>query len=369
MRKALKVFLIGTLFIGTTASHAAMPPKVGAICTKAGAVTTIKPSNKKLICNKVGNKLMWASTSSSKTNPKATTFQEPPAITSFSDLNTKFTGIHYWAWKHTHDAEKSAPNFTIPIEIKIGPNSANYSKFTNEAVTLVNKIFHGAKLPTKVWMVYTSEEDTTWGQITFSALLSPLPTPNPLSPRANNKGEAVVALFTSPGNAKDDYVKNGSTDAHEYTHSLQFLQFIGSSVTPYSLPRWMFEGGGQFIQDFQMYGIDYDNYLSHRLSQQLNSYDLTFYKEFLFYKSPMPVGVDGDPWVYTAKWPNQRVYDVGSLVYEVLIAIKDPASVLNLMQDVAKTGDMNLSFKTIYGISWDEAQPIICEAIYKLLKA
>jgi hypothetical protein len=155
-------------------------------------------------------------------------------------------------------------------------------------------------------------------------------------------------------------------------HTIQSAQFLNAERTGFEnwgyMPRWMVEGGGQYVQDFVLYGDTAEGWISNplNLNQEWRKYDLEFFKSFLQYK--VSDNINEDPWGWTAQWPTQRVYDVGALVYQVLIAVKNPEAILLLMKDISKTHDFNKSFQNIYGISWNEAEPLVAESIYKMTR-
>ena len=350
--------------------------KAGATCTKLKSTTTV--SGYKYTCIKSGKKLIWSKgvrvdstpkpTTSATPTPSATTTPKPtPApINSFAELPTRISDIKYRAWLAIQEAIASSPVQDSPIEIKVDANTTKFSNKTSEAVRLVQKVFHNSKMPSKAWMIYYTVSDqasNTWASSEFSKLMGGLSASNLLSPRASSSNEAVVPLSLP----NDDFTKSGGTEAHEYLHAVQFAQFVGSNKSPYVAPRWLFEGGGQFIQDFMMYGGNYQDWALKTSGSQLKNYDLKFFEDFLIYNFPIIYGPDGDPWFYTSAWPNQRVYDVGALVYQVLIAINGPAPVMALFKDMNETGNLDSSFKNIYGISWSDAKPYIARAIFGMV--
>jgi len=354
MNKKLIAFLsIFALFLLTPTPNAQAAAKAGAKCSRAGITSIV--SGKTFTCIKSGKKLVW-------NKGVAIQISNPAPINSFSELPTRYKDVKYLSWINMQKTITSAPIQDSLIEIKVSPNVTKYSNKTTEAVRLVQKVFHSNKLPTKAWMVYYNSTDQTsssWAATEFSQLMGTTEKPNPLSPRASATYEAVIPLSLP----NDDYTKSGGTEAHEYLHAVQFNQFVGSTKSPYLAPRWLFEGGGQFIQDYTMYGSNYQDWSSKTSGTQLKTYDLKFFEDFLTYNFPIIYGPDGDPWFYTSQWPNQRVYDVGSLVYQVLIALKGPTNTMDLFRDLSTTGNFDLSFKNVYGISWTEAKPFVAKAI------
>jgi hypothetical protein len=356
MIKKISVLII-SLFLVLQSIPAEAAVKAGSSCKTAGL--TSEAAGKTFTCIKSGKKLIW---------DKGVKIASPTLIpiSSFSELANRYRDIKYLAWSSTQKAMASSPAQESIIEIKVSPNTTKYSNKTTEAVRLVQKVFNGSKLPSKAWMIYYTlgdQSSASWASTEFSGLMGSSTIPNPLSPRANSSHEAVVPL-SLPNN---DYTKSGGTEAHEYMHAVQFEQFVGSSKSPYSAPRWMFEGGGQFIQDYMMYGSSYQDWASKTSGSQLKTYDLKFFEDFLTFNFPITYGPDGDPWFYTSQWPNQRVYDVGSLVYQVLIAVKGPTPVMNLFNDISQTGNFDSSFKNIYGVSWTDARPLVAKAIFGMV--
>jgi hypothetical protein len=56
-------------------------------------------------------------------------------------------------------------------------------------------------------------------------------------------------------------------------------------------------------------------------------------------------------------------YSVGSRAIEALVVIKGVDSVLDLYQEGAKGNSFEVAFKNVYGMSWDEAKPILSQSI------
>jgi len=346
-----------SIFLAISLIPANAAVKAGGSCTSAGKTSVVL--SKTYTCIKSGKKLVWDK------GIKVTASAALP-ISSFSELPTRFTDVKYLAWTATQKTIASAPDQDSLIEIKVSTNTTKYSNKTTEAVRLVQKVFNGSKLPSKVWMLYynlSDQQSTSWASTEFSRLMGIATIPNPLSPRTSSSHEAVVPLSLP----NDDYTKSGGTEAHEYLHAVQFEQFVGSTNSPYAAPRWLFEGGGQFIQDYMMYGSSYQDWAMKTSGSQLKSYDLKFFQDFLTYNFPITYGPDGDPWFYISQWPNQRVYDVGSLVYQVLVAVNGPTPVMNLFKDLSQTGNFDSSFKNVYGVSWSDAKPLVAKAIFGMV--
>jgi hypothetical protein len=48
---------------------------------------------------------------------------------------------------------------------------------------------------------------------------------------------------------------------------------------------------------------------------------------------------------------------------EALVVIKGVDSILDLYQEGAKGNSFEIAFKNVYGLSWNEAKPILSQAI------
>jgi hypothetical protein len=385
VRRILSIPLLAALSLTVfpLIAQSAQTVKAGAVCKTLNQKVT--NDSKVYTCSKSGKKLIWSKgfaiknptltptsipspiptpTLTPTPSPSATVL--PTSINSFAELPNRISDIQYLAWMTIQKTINQSPVQDSPIEITVEANTTKFSEKTSESVRLVQKIFHDSKLPSKAWMIYYTLSDqasNSWATSEFSRLMGNMSKSNSLSPRANSSNEAIVPLSLP----NDDFTKSGGTEAHEYLHAVQFAQFVGSNKSPYVAPRWLFEGGGQFIQDYIMYGSSFKDWVLKTSGSQLKTYDLKFFEEFLTYNFPIIVGPDGDPWFYTSAWPNQRVYDVGALVYQVLIAINGPAHVMALFKDMSVTGNLDSSFKNIYGISWSEAKPNVARAIFGIV--
>ena len=354
---SLVVIILSTQII--EASSAAI--KSGTACSKLNS--TITSGGYKYTCIKSGKKLVW----SNGIKVSATTLSPAP-IKNFSELTIRYKDIKYWAWKNATDAAAKLPLEGPEIVTLVGPNTKNCYTKSESAIQIISQVFRGSNLPKKLWILNADKIDKSWIELKTSELLLPHQRlfidgveANPHG--MNNAKEAVEWINDS---CQDTSVmgKSGGGLAHGFTHGIQKLQFMDTEQNYGNLPRWLFEGTATFSENFIAYGNDYKTWISNPTfhNQDLKKYDLKFYKDYLLLKK---IEGNNNLWAYTDQWPNQRAYDLGSYVVEVLIAIKGPASVIDLFTDFAKVGDFDVSFKNIYGITWTEAEPLVAQAIYK----
>jgi hypothetical protein len=58
-----------------------------------------------------------------------------------------------------------------------------------------------------------------------------------------------------------------------------------------------------------------------------------------------------------------RSYDIGYMTVEALAAIKGIQSTMDLVVAVGKGNTFAESFKTVYGITWEEAAPVLAKTV------
>ena len=367
MKKLLAALLISSFTFTSINLAWAVDPKSGAKCLRVGQIATIP--GYKFKCIKVKNKLVWdkGTSTAPKTSPSPKPATDPYsisplAINTFQDAVTQYKDIKYWAWrKASIEIEKNA----IPgagINVLVGPNSKECSDSGMQAIKAMQKLYTGSPLATKSTLIFANKEDNGWIK---PAISESFPESNPPQDAfgANAKSEVYV-LHSDSCDSKDMMAISGASIAHGYTHSLQKIQYVGSKENWGTFPRWLVEGGATFSENLIQYGKDYKTWITNPgfHNWDLRQYDNTFYQNFYEYK----LQSDGKySWAHTDQWPNQRVYDVGSYACEVLIAVKGPASIIQLHTEFAKTGDFEQSFKIVYGLPWKEALPLIASAVYQ----
>lgn len=349
--------------------------KAGAKCTKAGSTKVVK--DKSYTCVKTGKKLVWDKGVVIKTmlTPTPTPSATIKPIKNFSELKTRYLDFHYLAWDSAFKTRSKVASIGLEIESILGPNSRMCERDTKIVLENVQKMYSGSLLPKKIWIIYFDETDRNWAESETKKLLhqneiqsSNGKMNNPES--VNVATQEAVNWFENSCTLTDFMSLSGAGISHGYTHSIQKFQFSKNSTqwgTWGSAPRWLLEGGATFSENMTAHG---DSYLKWRSAgpfhnSDLKKYDLAFFQDFLRYKLP---GNTLYSWDWTDKWPNQRVYDIGSLVCEILIAIQGPNSIIDLFHEFAQSQDFDLSFKKVFGVTWSEVHEDIAFAIYQFIQ-
>ena len=133
-------------------------------------------------------------------------------------------------------------------------------------------------------------------------------------------------------------------------------------ISYFSLPRWMLEGGAHWSQGAATYHQNFSDYLEERkrntgeLFSNPSIYTAQWLAEFL---NPNPA----TNWAYWATYENYRLYDVGLLATEALVALKGPETFMHLYTDVGSGQSFLQAFEKEYGLAWSEAVSIIAQTI------
>ena len=249
------------------------------------------------------------------------------------------------------------------------------------AIYLTERLYSQFVQPKKVYLIYFSFSDVTWAQLQFNKYAL-----HPTGHEAANscqsaatcwgaqseidmKGTAILLLSVRGGGIEDLNHSSGTLEAHEFTHAIQGSQFIGTSkeaaaycCTKSYMPWWLVEGGAEFSQAAALYSDSFANYSSERKNDVGGLFtDATITTSWL--ETFLKPGSTGD-W---AKYDNWRIYDVGFLASEVLAALQGPQSIMQLYREVALGKSYEAAFLGIYGISWNDAVPILAQAIHSLI--
>ena len=306
-------------------------------------------------------------------SPSATT---PTPPSTFDDLVSHASGIAYSAWKKSKDQISASQSVLGKPTILIGPNTTLNYPSPLTAFNLASTLYSSSKQVKNIYAIYYSFKDINWAQKTFDSLQDNPGNGNSSAAIHNCQTSATCWGASTSVNAAGDGLMliavglidpnhtSGSLEAHEYTHTIQMIQVPQGYGT---LPRWLLEGQAEWSQAAATYSSNYNDYLKERrnntneLFTNSSLYTATWIATFL---NPNPVS----DWAYWSTYENWRLYDIGSLATEALVALKSPAAVMNLYTNVGQGQTFTQAFNTEFGISWADAVPILASAIAAELK-
>ena len=365
--KALAVGLVLALI--PISVNAAQKVTAGATCKVLNQ--KVPYLNKTYTCIKSGKKLVW---NKGVSIPQATPIPTPPST--FDDLVSHASGIAYSAWKKSKDQISASQSVLGKPTILIGPNTTLNYPSPLTAFNLASTLYSSSKQVKNIYAIYYSFKDINWAQKTFDSLQDNPGNGNSSAAIHNCQTSATCWGASTSVNAAGDGLMliavglidpnhtSGTLEAHEYTHTIQMIQVPQGYGT---LPRWLLEGQAEWSQAAATYSSNYNDYLKERrnntneLFTNSSLYTATWIATFL---NPNPVS----DWAYWSTYENWRLYDIGSLATEALVALKSPAAVMNLYTNVGNGQTFTQAFNTEFGISWADAVPILASAIAAELK-
>ena len=279
------------------------------------------------------------------------------------------------------------PN-TKPFEGLIELNERNFIKTTGLAETNVKgifenatRIFAGFAQPQSFYAVYYRFQDKDWakakfGELNISYLAGQIDGSCGSLQRCNGASAGKVSGtvgfsqygVTEPGGQTDTYHLGGGLEIHEYTHIAQAMQFIGKQKDDQNfnyLPRWFIEGhahiagntgAAKTIEEYTKYRADW---LRTSPNAEIKSFEPVDIERF--YASLMPGKYNNEMFGY--------VYTVGYITMECLVALKGIDSPTQLIVEVSNGLTFEEAFLKVYGISWNEASPILAKTVSQIFLA
>lgn len=393
LRCLLTIVILGSL-LTPQISFAAV--KAGASCKKVGTTATF--SGKKFTCVKSGKKLVWnkgvaiaaprptvTPTPDPEPNPTPTATPTPTptsapivekAPTGFNDLVENYRGIPAVVW---NEAQKLAEAGTVKssFTIEIGPNTKiqqgldDPRVYLEQASRLWSK-FNQAQ-STKIFLF--NFQDLAWVQQKNVALGGSWFKPEDLAGNCSSPSSCgafggsyrgVGQIFM--GVPIRDYLPFNlgfvrGTYVHEFSHVVQYSQFASQpTLNGYStLPCWFSEGQPQVpgqALGFTNF-VDYKKSRESWISQPAGM--LGDYSPESILKYYALAGISGAG--LCSPSIRQRNYDLGYMTVEALASIKGIESTMQVVVGISQGLTFNQSFEKVYGISWNEAAPILAKVI------
>jgi hypothetical protein len=363
MNKRLIIsFSILSLFLSTLIIPGNALAKAGTKCTKVGSKSIV--GNKTFTCIKSGKKLAW---DKGVTKTISSTVV-PTRATTFNELITKSEGISYWAWKLVQERKTNSGKALVNFVVSIGPNTKMTIKNYQEILDMTANFYSNFPQPKIASVTFFDYPDVDWAQ-QLDRTSSSRPRSEEISASCKsaslcNGGNAYVdpagrgfSYVSSSATNLDYFQARGPVLSHEYFHNIQMYPIEiarakGENVV--YMPDWVREGSAHWfsvsllnnnfedIKKYQKNEAESDLYRTKFTAQQVS--------EVLSINN----GISSNGWY---------AYSVGSKAIEALVVIKGVDSVLDLYQEGAKGNSFEVAFKNVYGMSWDEAKPILSQSI------
>jgi hypothetical protein len=384
-KRLLSLFV--ALNLTTVQLNAIAAVKAGDACKKAGITATA--GSKKFTCVKSGKKLVWNKGVSipkpkpvevpvpnpTSTPSPATVVAKPP--TGFDDLVMNYQGIPDVVWNEAQSLASSGIEKS-QFEIEIGPNTSPAPAAKDPSVYLkrISKLWSNYYQPTKTKVFLYNYKDVGWVQQRNRELQGSVHTPETIGSACtsaedcssfggayNGLGQLYIGVQVksfdeySIGFVKGNY-------GHEYTHTVQYMALNAPANA--KLPCWFAEGQPQVPG--QSLGFEtLPNYLKSRKSWTTRAPGvLGDYSPESILKFYSMTGGSGTGTCNAEFRP--RSYDIGYMTVEALAAIKGIQSTMDLVVAVGKGNTFADSFKLVYGITWEEAAPILAKTVSQEFK-
>ena len=385
MRRTLVIALLTALMSTTILSPSNAAIKAGAKCTLKGEKKT--SGTKTFTCTKTKGKLLWskgvvAAPAKALPTPSPTKASVPSEEVTFSNLASNYGDVPYWAWKKSSEKISKSQPADVKVTVLVGPNTDPINKKPSEGVLLASRMYADYEQSSEFVLIYYNFKDIAWaekyldqyvggqaGYDTSGEVKKMCPSVDRCNAAAalmNHKtGLGVTIITASESQRNDPNFLSGTLEAHEYSHTIQDKQFIGRMPNNRQAPRWLTEGGAEFIQTASVY---FESFSKYKRSRDLVTAELfgvkTFNKIWLDkFLNPPTIGIDWSNW--GDQYEGWRIYDVGFLVSEILVAIAGPNSIMEIFKLMGDGLTYQDSFMKVFGVEWDSAIKTITEVLGK----
>ena len=330
---------------------------------------------------------------------------KPVGDITFANIEQRIADIPKAAYSSLQAVAAANSEPKVPVAVLLGPNTT-LPIDVKEALGKIAKLWSGFRQPVTYQALVYNFKDKAWalkadakvpvvaanggakGRISMSSVIDQC--------AADNCGRANSGIGDAKGNGYGQYQimesqwdpngwgSEGSVFGHEYTHSVQAAQFLGNANVgkPVSkerekygldnspsglfqgvLPCWMTEGMAQFNGP-AVVAPTFEYYMKWRGSQamakevpQFTDYSAKSLQNFFLSGTPPKC------------LPPAPVYEMGrttgALAIEALAAIAGPQASMAVVTLMGRGQTYEQAFKSVYGISWAEAAPILARVVAK----
>jgi len=310
----------------------------------------------------------------------------PITFANITEHISEISAVAYEAVQKVEN-ENSQPNF--PTKIFVGPHTITNVPDVPGAFNKIMKFWSGFRQPTSYYALIFNYQDRQWaikkaatisvvkktggvkGGTGIWARIKQCTSPRRCSGANSGLVDGSSAALGQFGmdpvhNAQDAYFQTGGIQGHEYTHAVQGAQFLGNrtgnsanSAFQNATPCWLSEGQANFLGTAAE-AATFDDYMKWRSGMPKGW--LT--PKFTDYSAPSLLRV-----LKTSKPPGclppnpiyELGYGIGGLVVEALTAIGGPESSMAVLTVMGRGRTYSQAFQQVYGISWNEAAPILAQ--------
>lgn len=342
-------------------------------CTQVGSSKQV--NGREYLCSYSGKNLVWKKVQTSKKTIQAApkTFQELVGHKS----------IPATTWNSYYAKVSKAVALPVEFVVNIGPNTKLLNTKVKDVFSNTTRVFTGYAQPKMVTSIYYAFEDIQWAEGEVRNLSMPDYKVKEVQfmcnksacrgasasnlPGSNSNGfdyDKSLIIFGVPGKAEPKFTYHlaGGIEAHEYAHTVQAAQFKDSKTNLYvSMPSWFVEGHAHLIGNIAS-------------ADSLSDYEIR--RKFWQFDSASVINEETVNGMYKAMAPGENmsiggggnyyfqfVYTFGYLTVELLASLKGIDSPMELLKLVAAGKSYDEAFKSIYGMDWTEAAPILAKAV------
>ena len=401
MKKLTPLVLVASLIAIAPAPIALAAVKAGATCTKAGTTSTV--GGIKYTCIKNGKKLVWdkgvmivapkpsatptasptptpAPTPAQSATPTPTPTPTPaPIILTWDNIAANFGEISTNVYRKYESFVDVNYQSKLKINTFVGPNSKPNNTNLSQSYSIASNLLRNFKQPEEANAIYYSFLDKEWAKKITQEVDGTsrwnYQFEYECTSESNCRGASAgmtqnwqaMGRFTVKNENANAYnlrmFSSGESEIHEFTHSVYMYQLKPKPCCWYVMtPSWFSEGHATFLgklggsKSLADYKFAQDlSYKSVRPDQTLRSYSP---ENILRFYDLLSNGQE-DPGM------KQYVYALGYSTIEALAAIGGIDSPMNLFLETTKGSTFEQAFKTIYGIEWKVAAPILAEVVSK----
>jgi len=304
----------------------------------------------------------------------------------FSNINSRMKDIPIIVWKNSQSvlmSNRELSNSSVALKILVGPNTNLFFKDNDQAFSDAITFWANFKQPTRYVTLFYNFEDKSWAvseykKLSFYREGMETMIDAPCTPTKCTGANTGIQAFSSiavgvfgidPKDARGKY-RYGPMQIHEYTHAVQAAPWIGDNhpqVGPQrAAPCWLSEGQSHFA-GLTVGASSFDKYLKIR-KRQVNGHPVNTFKDY------SSTGIldyfnNDIPYKCLPPNPNYRLgYTIGYLTVEALSAIGGSESSMNLYKRTGSGETFEQAFMHVYGISWNEAKPILAEVVASMFE-